>query len=264
MNVLSIDIDFFVEPVAHSRPFGSVERLDAGEYAVDDEASVTQLLERCGLSPGARVPGVFIRHHHQAFDVLAIACASEQATAVLTHVDAHSDLGMGDSGYVYLATELVHLTIDERRRPRRGDEQMNEANWLAFAVAAGLVSDVTFVPRTMPTALKHDLHPWHVSGAGDEIVVRRATKHEKDLISYGQRELLKTVPVVARAPLSIRDHHDFCASAPPDLVIVCQSPQFTPAAADRVLEQCQSRMAADPRFALEAPVGWPIDADRAG
>lgn len=243
VNVLSIDVDFFVEPVAFSMPFGAVERLDANQYVTDPTDIVESVLDRCGLSKSDPVPGVFVRHHHQAFDILSMLCGAEKI-ASLTHVDAHSDLGMGDSAFVYIATELAHLPVSARRNPRRSDTGLNEANWLAFAVAAGWVDHIIFVPRVMPTLMHHDLHPWHLNALRDQVVIRKATQAEQKSISYGARALLEKLPVAEAAAFEVHDAATFRASRRPDFAIICQSPQFTPATAGARTMPCASH----PRF----------------
>lgn len=54
----------------------------------------------------------------------------------VTHVDAHADLGMGDSGHVHLM-ELLQLPPDRRTRPRVADTgdwgDLQEGNYLLYS-----------------------------------------------------------------------------------------------------------------------------------
>lgn len=63
----------------------------------------------------------------------------------LTHVDAHADLGLGDSGYVYLLTQVMHEALPARLHPREGETYLNSGNYLAFAASCRWLSSLTYV-----------------------------------------------------------------------------------------------------------------------
>lgn len=76
----------------------------------------------------------------------------------VTHLDAHADLGLGDAGCTYLMNELAFEPVEkrydilDRRRPARrdgihllGNKELNDGNWLAFALACGWLSELTYV-----------------------------------------------------------------------------------------------------------------------
>jgi hypothetical protein len=63
----------------------------------------------------------------------------------VTHVDAHADLGLGDSGYVHLITEVMHRPVAERSLAEVVAPAINFSNWLAFAVACRWVADIDYV-----------------------------------------------------------------------------------------------------------------------
>jgi hypothetical protein len=242
MLVLSLDIDFFVDPVARDMPVSSQVRLSSTEYNTDDNCVVASFLEeQCLLTPGSMVPGIAIQNHDQAWDILRVHAASD-GPVDLVHVDAHSDLGMGDPGYCYLLAEWLHMS--PRPAPERGWTRMNLANWLAFAAAAGFIRKVEFVPRHYPPS---DLFPYYLDppppSTATTLAFRRITRRELcyDVIGNpNSGPFLRSRAVVHSVPWRSTSRSTFQMSAPPDFVIVCQSPQFTPQSADRALQLVRS------------------------
>jgi hypothetical protein len=67
MRILDIDLDFFLDNIAHDNSSGG-ERLSEEDFKPWSEEAVREFLEsRCGLSTGKRIPGKYIIHHHDAF-----------------------------------------------------------------------------------------------------------------------------------------------------------------------------------------------------
>jgi hypothetical protein len=62
----------------------------------------------------------------------------------VTHLDAHSDLG-GDSGYVYLLTEMLSAPVAEMRNPKTGVGALGEGNVLAYSIACQWIGNLLFV-----------------------------------------------------------------------------------------------------------------------
>lgn len=79
------------------------------------------LEHQCGLA--AKLPGFAVEHHGELFDRWrdAIQIGVLRPPLAVTHVDAHADLGLGDAGYIYLLTTLVHLPLEERLYPQKGE-----------------------------------------------------------------------------------------------------------------------------------------------
>src|SRR5688572_23885399 len=107
-RILDIDLDFFVEPTAHWVPLDSTDRLDSDDYGVWSLEAVEAFLgDRCLLT--GPLPGWPVEHHHEAYfrwheaildGVLCEPCS-------ITHVDAHADLGMGESVHLEIMTDLM-------------------------------------------------------------------------------------------------------------------------------------------------------------
>jgi len=253
MLVLSLDIDFFVDPIAHDEPIGSDDRLSDTNYSTDPDAIVTSFLEKqCLLTMDSPVPGFAIRDHDAAWDVLRFFHEQRQHCPVdLIHIDAHSDLGMGDPGYVYLLTKWLRPSPSSE--PKRAWGGMNLANWLAFAAAGNLVRKIEFVPRNHPPS---DLFPYYLDppppSVATRLVFRDVTESELSTEVNGQENpwpFLQSKKIIRSVPWKTTPMAKFKMATAPDFVIVCQSPQFTPPSADRALELAL-RYVAKPDFDL--------------
>src|ERR1017187_8280837 len=98
-RVLDLDLDFFVHGVAFMRAKDD-DRLPEDEYqpwSLDE--SVHFLTEQCLLTD--KLPGFVVENHDDLFDLWrnAVSGGAFESPFHVTHVDAHADLGMGDSGY---------------------------------------------------------------------------------------------------------------------------------------------------------------------
>ena len=143
-HVLSLDIDFFVEPTATDIEEAS-ERLPADEYAVESESAVDEFLElRCQMGRNTNHRGIHVRDHDSAYHVIEYLVHNEAASVVLHHIDAHADLGMGDAGWSYLLNEWLWLTT-----PRSVPQEPTLGNWLAFVAANQWLEEVEFVPKEL-------------------------------------------------------------------------------------------------------------------
>lgn len=257
MLVLSLDIDFFVDPVARDESISSEERLPDSDYTTDSDQAVASFLEnQCLLKSTSPVPGIVIRDHDAAWDILGFHAASA-GPVDLVHIDAHSDLGMGDPGYCYLLGRWLQMS--PRPKPERAWNRMNLANWLAFAAAAGFVSRIEFVPRNHPPS---DLFPYYLDppppSVATALAFRRITESELTERVIGRTNpwpFLQSKSVVRSVPWTTTDRSSFRLTVRPDFVIVCQSPQFTPTSADRALTLARSYVSeTDLGLGLAGPV----------
>jgi hypothetical protein len=268
MRVLSVDIDVFVDPVASD--IETQARLSPGEYTLDRTERIRDVLRRCGLS-SAPTRGVFMKDHDDAFSVLRALTEKGDVSLELIHVDAHSDIGLGDSGYQYLLTRFAHLPVEQRRALQRGQCPLNLGNWLAFAVACQWISSILHVRREAPA---DDLLPMYFadwaqrSTASRDLAIVPMTQSELDQFSSlrpsSAWSLFEHKASVARADFEVIALDDLEARQQPDFVIVCQSPGFTLESADSVMDLCRPMIAIDPVLQKHAtpPLGFDADMRR--
>ncbi len=145
-TILDLDLDVFSHPAVRGvQPNG---RPSDADHICASPADVNYFLEtQCGLSKENRIPGKEFRDHEDAFNTwrhwIQEKLLNPQFSVV--HVDAHADMGNGDSGYIYLLTELLAVPVEQRRNPRCGLDALNSANYLMFAVANQWLHQLTYV-----------------------------------------------------------------------------------------------------------------------
>jgi hypothetical protein len=146
MHVLDLDLDFFLNDVAYLQP-EDADALSSLDYQPWPAAKVRRFLEEnLGCSTLFPIPGRTVMYHESAFDFWHELVAAGKLTVPfeIIHVDAHSDLGMGNTQCAYIMTRLLHLEPDQRS-DRLERSRVDSGNYLAFAVACRWASAITWV-----------------------------------------------------------------------------------------------------------------------
>jgi len=235
ISFLNLDLDAFLSDVANWIA-GDDRRDDS--YKPWREAEVRAFLEnQCHLTTSRRVPGRFFVHHDQAFDFWRELVARHQTQIDLVHVDAHADLGLGGGSWVHVVSELLSLPVDQRSDPPRGSRFLNEGSYIAYALAARWIASMAYVhhPQTegrdMPWIYFEQNNPTPPNGI-------QLKAYKKDVIMKFRvdeptvEEAIAFEPVVPFTKVSILD---FEADTSFQYAALCQSPGFTPAAADALI-----------------------------
>lgn len=271
-TVLDLDLDFFVWPIAHW-PEGD-ERLPESEYSVSRPDDVREFLEQhCCLHPSRKIPGRAVIEHRDAFFTWRAWLRSGILPVPfdVIHVDAHADLGLGDAGWVYLLSEVLALPLRERDVPEIGPRALNSGNYLAFAIANRWIGRLTYV---FPVRERREEGPAAVGEIRvleggkpirtTEIRAARPRSGEprpSDLMPVlfrGRDTKTGIIELACYGPEAVRRVGDATLELPEPLRVeppvpfnyvlgdkfkfagfthmtVAQSPQFTPASADRLL-----------------------------
>jgi hypothetical protein len=239
-RVLDIDLDFFVHDPMHW-PDLEVRPDPASHDVWSAEEAIEFLTNRCMLD--GPVAGFVTENHGELFPLWRSAIAIGFLTPPfhVTHVDAHADLGLGESGYVHLLTELLHLPVEKRQYPKVGKGGVNDANHLAFSLGCRWIADLTYV--------------YCEGGGGDELYfVMQGFDHEAthlQLAPMTTEELHQTLmrmsedkvqPATGEPPVPYRSTRweDFHADAGFDFVCLTRSPPYTPPTADALFEVIRS------------------------
>jgi hypothetical protein len=233
-RILDIDLDFFVQPVVHL-PQDDSRPVSAEHTVWSTDRAFEFLTDRCGLT--GRLPGILTEQHDELFPSWREAVRAQilQPPFDVTHVDAHADLGLGDSGYVYLMTSLLFAPPEERWNPTPpiGTTGLTEGNFLLFAIACRWVSSLEYV--------------YGEGGGGDEL----------HCVMAGFERSANQVRLAAMTPNAFRNWNfglsgrepavthlepgvpyesgrweNFQAEAPFDFVCLTRSPRYTPTTAD--------------------------------
>jgi hypothetical protein len=238
-RILDIDLDFFVQPVVHW-PEGDA-RAESGEHSVwSVERAVDFLTTQCRLE--SALPGFLTETHDEVFYRWRDAVEAGTLTPPfhVTHIDAHADLGLGDSGYMFLMTSLL-FDPPERRwypSPPPGVNGLNEANFLLYAIACRWIGSLEYVfgegggsDELFCVMEGFDLHADRIQLAA---MTDDAMHHLLISGSHGQ-----TPPVSHLEPAIDYESgrwQDFYAEGPYDMVCLTRSPLYAPATADSLYD----------------------------
>lgn len=235
-NILDLDLDFFLDEIAYYRR--PTDRCDDNEFKPWSGDSVRKFLEeQCRLSRRHPTPGRVVTHHHEAFHFWRdlIAKGTLPTPFDVVHIDAHSDLGLGDGGWRYLMSEHLHRPVSDRLDPPEGPQGLNPGNYLSFVLACRWLRNLTFVVHPK---WRDDLQTFHFkdndTGSGF-LQLRACTKESLSdpiKIMYGSFDVASYEPEV---PFGLVLQEDFVAVEPFTHVVLCKSPGFTPPAADDLI-----------------------------
>lgn len=229
MRVLDIDLDFFLNYVAHERN-DELERLSS-DYIPWREQDVRRFLEyNCGLVPS--VPGRVVRSHHEAFFFWKELISSGQLKTPfeLVHIDAHLDTGGWGhkEGGLFILNKLVHFPV--KQRPNNINF-MDAGNYLAFAVACHWLSSVTFVLHPEGTS---EISFMIAKDFDSESGFFQISKFEKEINVQSIRET-KRCTIDIEVPFKVLGHEDFNNKQAFDFIVLSISPGFTPKESDALI-----------------------------
>jgi hypothetical protein len=252
--VLHVDIDFFVDPIVYYRT-DTGPRPSGREHRAEASDSVIHFAEKqCLLSTKRPIPGTAVVHNDEVFEALE----RHREDGVLempfemVHVDAHADLGVGEYDFSFerITTDVLHRPIGERARGlRTGRGALGFGNWLAFCLACRWIDKLTFVRHH---AAMDDLHQayfseylvprWQHPPERRELNIRMqpltddefATRAWQRTGAWGRKLSMPIeLPLI---PATVVDRAAFQLERPPDLLLLCLSPGYSPPSADRILK----------------------------
>lgn len=230
MNILNIDLDFFLNEIAIEKSVD--ERLDSEEFIPWEEDDFRSFLEnRCGLSIINKIRGKIITYHDEALSIFSnLFEENSNNQMLLTHIDAHTDLKAGypNAGLKYLLQELNNIAIEERATAI-DHSHIGPANYLSFAISLNLFSEITFVHHSkfdyddMPVSFFKDSNPnsGYIEMKGYDV---------SDQILKNPINIDQSIPF----HILSMDAYTFTESY--DYLIFCKSPGYTPETADFLID----------------------------
>ncbi|MGG1639122.1 hypothetical protein [Paenibacillus sp. NRS-1760] len=233
MHILDIDLDFFLNQVAHntSDEYG---RLDGTIYIPWTDERVRTFLEvNCGLSKDSLVPGKFVRSHHEAFYFWKELIENGELVPPfsLVNVDAHLDTGGWGyyDGGLYIINELSKIPPGERHKHIK---HMDAGNYISFVVACNWTDHILFVLHPegngdITSMLAKDLDP-----QSNYFEIRNYIKH----VTAETIHSADYISVDTEVPFKILDDIDkYREDLPFDFIVLSQSPGFTPETSDTLI-----------------------------
>jgi hypothetical protein len=232
MRILDLDLDFFVKGIARS--YRGSQRPDDDKCIPWTSSDVALYLEQnCGLSAEQPISGKILVDHHEAFFYWRRLIAQGLLTIPfeVVHVDAHADLGVGESGWAYIAGDLLHRPVGRRYFPEVGFTALNLSNYLAFACACRWISRLTYVRHPNQT---NDFPAIHFKGFDTSCGSIQLKSYEPEELS-DDLTLAEPIACEPEIPFVQIPGADYRNEEPFDFIVLCQSPGFTPASADLLI-----------------------------
>lgn len=222
MQVLDLDLDFFLADCCPLAEKGARPALSGHEPWREED--VRAFLEnQCGLSRNAPTPGKIFETHDQALTFWEAQIAAGRLTApfAVTHVDAHSDLGIGYPGPNFVLFNVLALPVEKRLDVAAfyAQKKLDEANYLLFALAMRRIS-----------ALENVRNPRSRSDIPSELLDADGNIRLNSLTAQMFAAKNGAEPTI---PFRVYDdYRDFRASGKYDFVTLAMSPRYAPKEAD--------------------------------
>jgi len=236
MRVLDLDMDFFLSAPCPLAKYGERPDESCAEVYSDEEV-VRFLEEQCGLSREHPVPGAIFDTHDKALDFWKARLTDGSLTAPfeVAHVDTHSDLAFGPPGPDYVMNVVLSrpTEIRERIHMYREAHEMDEANYLLFALSFRWISRLTYVrnPKSYQDV------PAQLLNEEGNIQLRSFVSR----LFEGKNGL---EPVV---PFEVFDDYRAFSRKGYDFLTMAQSPRYAPRSADRIMQILK-------RYLIETPI----------
>ena len=258
MKILDLDMDYFMEMVATNISFDKIERLSEDEFggSVWTDSRVRQFLEQnLGLSKQNKLPGRIVAHHNESLFFWEELVSKEKLTVPfeVVHIDSHADLGLGCPTSTFLQSAFLNLPIETRKRIRNYEfnwntQKISIGDYLLWGIAYRMFSKITYCSN--PKGDNNDycwntLKDFHEELIGKKPVsnyIQLTFNKDMELPEYDSTEAykkaylkgaIKEPEVELRIIPTIEDvkyNGDF------DYVVLAQSPNYTPASADFIID----------------------------
>ncbi|MFX0010784.1 MAG: UPF0489 family protein [Candidatus Hermodarchaeota archaeon] len=241
-RILDIDLDFFLNKVSDSREDN--KRLKKNKYQPWSKKSLRSFLEnRCNFTAKNRVPGRVVKQHHHAFFFWRelIHSGKIQTPFELVHMDAHSDIGVADWGWIYLTSELLLKSVEERMNPEKSILfGINEGNYLAFTLACRWIKKLTFVthPKWKTDLIEVYFKNFNLSSGFFQL--KKFKKEE--LLSKGFDEELEALGLEPEIPVEFVPLLEYKESQSFTLLTLSHSKTFTPRSSDKLIKVVKNYM----------------------
>lgn len=257
MKVLDLDMDYFMTNIAHT-PFSVKDRLTDEDYinSVWHEENVKQFLEQnLGLSKNHKITGRIVCGHNEAlfFWKELIEGKKLKEPFDVIHVDSHADLGLGDPSHSFLQSSFLTLNIEQRRLIHNYEfidsiKEISIGDYLLWAIAYKMISSIIYCAN--PNGNKNDyiwetLKDFHEEPIWDKPVkdfiqlkynpnMEMPDHHSTDFYKKEYLEGAIKDPEVELLIIPTIEGVNFNGDF--DFAVLAQSPNYTPANADFIMD----------------------------
>lgn len=211
MKLLDLNMDYFMENIAIGITESREERLSEDEYGycVWSEQRIRSFLEdNLGLSKGRKIKGRIVTGHNEAlfFWQELITKESLETPFEVVHIDSHADLGLGYLSWTYILDDLLQYPVEERRMHTKYFEEK-------------FIWDKP-VENTIQLVCNPDM----------EFPSYDADKQEKQAYLKNAVKEPEVPLLIIPSIQDVKYDGDF------DFVVMAQSPNYTPASADFIMD----------------------------
>lgn len=224
MRVLDIDLDLFLQDCCPLAEKGQRPVL-AGHEPWEEQRVRHFLEEQCHLSTAHPLPGRIFETHDSALTYWLELIQKGELTEPfhVTHVDAHSDLGIGYPGPDFVLYNVISMAPERRRDTEAFYQQvkLDEANYLLFALAMRLISGLDNIrnPRS-----RQDI---------PQVLLKNGNPTLIQLTSFTAKLFEGKNGPEPEVPFHVYDDYTaFQADMPYDFVSLAMSPRYAPKEAD--------------------------------
>lgn len=258
MRFLDIDIDYFMEEIAHT-PDLIQERLSEKEYGkcVWNKERVRIFIEtNLGLSCDKKIPGRIVKEHNEsiAFWQELITLKKLTLPFEVIHIDSHADLGLGYDSWTYILDCLLSYPVEERPRHNRYTDCYNNTHeesigdYLLFAIAYRWISKIIYCANPngdkndyLPNILKNfeENYIWDDPVENTIQLLHNPTMKfpkNRDPSNYKTQYILQSQKEPEVPFIIIPTTEDAHFNGDFDYIVVAQSPNYTPKSADFIID----------------------------
>jgi len=260
MIILDLDLDYFMTKVAHNIAETSTGRIEDEDYvnSVWTCEEVVRFFENnLGLCKEKRIPGRIVSGHNESlfFWKELIEKGELSAPFEVVHIDSHADLGLGTDTPTFISRELLKWPVEERPKHSWHTNCFGRecaegiADYLLFAVAYRWINKLTYCGNPNNSSNDYDIHtlknfeeePMWEDPVENTIQLlfnpnmdcpHKYMDDQSDIDAYIGSSVKEPEVPFTIIP-TIEDVHyqgDF------DYVVIAQSPNYTPANADYILD----------------------------
>lgn len=259
MRVLDLDMDYFLECVPSGIGESQIYRLPEQDYAheVWDNKRIRYFFEKnLGLSKSNKINGRIIVGHNEAITFWKELIKKGRLITPfeVVHIDSHADLGLGYSSWKYILNTLLQYPVEDRPQHNQYRDcfgkmsQEGIGDYLLFAIAYRWISKLTYCAN--PNGDKNDylwdiLKDLHENGIWDDPVenpIQLVYNPNMDFPSYNdsvddKKKYLDAGIKEPEVPMTIIPTvKDVQFSGDFDFALLAQSPNYTPASADFIMD----------------------------
>lgn len=259
MKVLDLDMDYFMKSFAANIYESNQERLSEDEYAdyVWTEKEVRDFFQNnLGLSKNHKIRGRVVCGHNEALYYWKELIEKGKLTKPfdVIHVDSHADLGLGCYSWKYIMDTLLGIPVEERSQNSSYIDPFNKkhcegiGDYLLFALAYRWISRIDYCGN--PESECNDYIWYTLKDFKEPLIWNKPVQTTIQLLynpdmpfprnnddPYVNHQYIMNSRREPEVPfLIIPTIEDVKYDGSFDYAVLAQSPNYTPASADFIMD----------------------------